>query len=114
MVSLALLLTSLDLSSFSLFFELLFSDLLLFHLVDGLNQHILVLEQVTIGCEIEMMVNILADLFGLSILSQESSENSLSSHPENLGWHSCVGGTLSLTVASVSSLSLGLMHSLAS
>ena len=103
MVSLALLLTSLDLSGFSLFFELLFSDLLLLHLVDGLNQYILVLEQVTLGGKVEMMVDILGDLLSLSILSQKSSKDSLSSHPEDLSWHSGVGGTLSLTIAGVSS-----------
>ena len=103
MVSLALLLSSLDLSSLSLFFEELFSDLLLLHLVDGLDQHVLVLEEVTLGGEVEVMVDILGDLLGLSVLSQKSSKDSLSSHPENLAWHSGVGGTLSLTIAGVSS-----------
>ena len=103
MISLALLLSSLDLSSLSLFFEELFSDLLLFHLVDGLDQYVLVLEEVTLGGEVEVMVDILGDLLGLSVLSQKSSKDSLSSHPENLAWHSGVGGTLSLTIAGVSS-----------
>lgn len=103
MVSLALLLSSLDLSSLSLFFEELFSDLLLLHLVDGLDQYVLVLEEVTLGGEVEVMVDILGDLLGLSVLSQKSSQDSLSPHPENLGWHSGVGGTLSLTIAGVSS-----------
>ena len=106
MVSLALLLRSLDLSSFSLLLELLFSDLFLLHLVDGLDQNVLVLEQVTLGGKIEMMVNILGDLLGFSILSKKSSKYSLSSHPEDLAWHSCVGGTLSLTITGVSSYSL--------
>ena len=103
MVSLALLLSSLDLSSLSLFFEELFSDLLLLHLVDGLDQYVLVLEEVTLGGEVEVMVDILGDLLGLSVLSQKSSQDSLSPHPENLAWHSGVGGTLSLTIAGVSS-----------
>ena len=103
MVSLALLLSSLDLSSLSLFFEELFSDLLLLHLVDGLDQYVLVLEEVTLGGEVEVMVDILGDLLGLSVLSQKSSQDSLSPHPENLSWHSGVGGTLSLTIAGVSS-----------
>lgn len=59
-----------------------------------------------------MMVDILRDLLSLSVLLEKSSEDSLSSHPKNLAWHSCVSGTLSLTNASVSSLSLGLMDSL--
>ena len=48
-VSLGFLLSGLDLSGFSLFFELLFSDLLLLHLVDGFNQDVLVLEEITLG-----------------------------------------------------------------
>ena len=59
-----------------------------------------------------MMVDIFRDFLRLSILSEESSENSLSSHPENLSWHSCVSGTLSLTSAGMSSLSLGFVDSL--
>ena len=102
MVSLALLLSSLDLSSLSLFFEELFSDLLLLHLVDGLDQYVLVLEEVTLGGEVEVMVDILGDLLGLSVLLEKSSEDSSSSHPDNLTWHSCVSGTLSLTKAGVS------------
>ena len=103
MVSLALLFSSLDLSSLSLFFEELFSDLLLLHLVDGLDQYVLVLEEVTLGGEVEVMVDILGDLLSLSVLSQKSSKDSLSSHPENLPWHSRVGGTLPLTIPGVSS-----------
>lgn len=47
------------------------------------------------------------DLTGGSVLGQQSSQDSQSSHPQNLGWHSCVGGTLSLTVTHVSTTSLG-------
>jgi len=113
-VSLGLLLSSLDSSGFSLFLELGLSDFLLLHLVDGFDQNGFVLELVTLGAEIEMMVDILGDLLGLSVLLEKSSEDSLSSHPEDLRRHSCVSGTLSLTETVVSSLSLGLLHSLAS
>ena len=103
MVSLGLLLSSLDSSGFSLFLELGLSDFLLLHLVDGLDQNGFVLELVTLRAEIEMMVDILGDLLGLSILLEKSSEDSLSSHPEDLRRHSCVSGTLSLTETVVSS-----------
>ena len=102
-VSLGLLLSGLDSSSLSLFLELGLSDFLLLHLVDGLDQNGFVLELVTLGAEIEMMVDVLGDLLGFSVLLEKSSEDSLSSHPENLGWHSGVGGTLSLTETVVSS-----------
>lgn len=103
MVSLLLLLGSLDSSSLSLLLELILSDLLVLHLVDSLNENGLVLELVTLRGKIEVMIDILGDFLSLSILLEESSENSLSSHPEDLGRHSCVSGTLSLTETSVSS-----------
>ena len=102
-VSLGFLLTSLDLSGFSLFFKLLLSDLLLLHLVDGFDQNVLVLEQVTLRSNVEMMVDVLVDLLGFSIFLKKSSEDSLSSHPDDLRRHSCVLGTLSLTITRVSS-----------
>lgn len=112
MVSLFLLLGSLDSSGLLLLCEFLFSLLLSLHFVNGLDQDSLILELVTLGSQIEVMVDILGDLLCLSILSEETSENSLSSHPEDLAWHSCVLGTSSLTGTVVSSLSLGLVDSL--
>ena len=79
------------------------TDLLGLELVDSLHHDVLVLELVTLGAEIEMMVDILGDLLGLSVLLEKSSEDSLSSHPEDLRRHSCVSGTLSLTETVVSS-----------
>jgi hypothetical protein len=111
-VSLFLSNGSLLLSSFLLLSKLLFSDLFLLHSVDGLDKNGLVLELVTLGGKIEMMVDIAGDLLGLSILSKESSQNSLSSHPLDLDGHSSVGGTSSFTVTVVSTLSLGLVNSL--
>jgi len=102
MVSLLLLLSSLDSSGLLLLFKLLLSDLLVLHLVDALDKNGLVLELVTLSGKVEMMIDILSDLLGLSILLEESSENSLSSHPEDLGRHSSVSGTLSLTSSVVS------------
>jgi len=103
MVSLLLLLSSLNSSGLLLLFELLLSDLLVLHLVNALDKNGLVLELVTLSGKVEMMIDILGDLLGLSILLEESSENSLSSHPEDLGRHSSVSGTLSLTSSVVSS-----------
>jgi len=114
MVSLLLLLGGLEVSSLLLLCELLFSDLLVLHLVDSLDKNGFVLELVTLGGEVEVMVDILGDLLGLSILLEQSSEDSLSSHPLDLDGHSSASGSLSLTGAGVSSLSLGLVHSLAS
>ena len=112
MVSLLFLGGGLDLSGFLLFSNLLFSDFLLLHLVDRFDQNRLVLELVTLGGEVEVMVDVAGDLLGLSILSKKSSKNSLSTHPLDLDGHSGVSGTLSLTVTAMSSLSLGFVHSL--
>ena len=101
-------------SGLSLLGEVLLSDLLLLHLVDGLDQHGLVLELVTLGSDVEVVVDILGDLLGLSVLLEQSSQDSLSSHVEHLGWHTGVSGSSSLSLALVSALSLGLVHSLAS
>jgi hypothetical protein len=102
-VSLGFLVSGLDSSGLSLFLELGLSNFLLLHSVDGFNQDGFVLELVTLGAEIEMMVDVLGDFLGFSVLLEKSSENSLSSHPEDLGRHSCVSGTLSLTETVVSS-----------
>ena len=102
-VSLGFLLSGLESSGLSLFLELGLSDFLLLHSVDRLDQNGFVLELVTLGAEVEVMVDILGDLLGLSVLLEKSSEDSLSSHPEDLGRHSGVLGTLSLTIAGVSS-----------
>ena len=80
--------------------------------MDGFNQDTLVLELVTFGTQVEVMVDFLADLLGVSILSEKSSQNSLSSHPEDFLGHSGVLSSLSLTVTTMSSLSFGFMISL--
>lgn len=102
-VSLSFLFSSLDSSSLSLLFEFLLKDLLLLGFVNGFNKNGLVFELVTLRGKIELMINSRADLLGLSIFSEKSSENSLSSHPEDLGWHSSVSGTLSFTETRMSS-----------
>ena len=83
------------------------------HLVDGLNKDVLVLELVTLGAEVESVVDVLVDLLGVTVLDQEASEDSLAAHPQDLDGHTGVLGTLSFTVASVSALALGLVHALA-
>lgn len=110
-VSSLLLGSGLSSSGISLGLELLLSDLLLLHLVDGLDEDGLVLVLVTLGGEVEVVVDVLVDLLGLSVLPQESSEHSLASHPEDLLGHTGISGTLSLTVAGVSALPLGLVDS---
>ena len=111
-VSSLLSLGGLLLSGLLLVGELLLSDLLLLHLVDGLNEDGLVLELVTLGGEVEVVVDVGRDLLGLSELLQQSSQDSLSSHPLDLDWKSGVSGSSPLAVSGVSALSLGLVDPL--
>lgn len=112
-VALSLLLGGLDTSGVSLLGEGGLTDLLLLHLVDGLNENGLVLEQVTLGAEVEVMVDVLGDLLGIAVLDQEASEDSLAAHPQDLDGHTRVSGTLPLAGAVMSALTLGLLHALA-
>lgn len=71
----------------------------------------LVLEGVTLGELVKLVVEVLVNLALLSVLGEQSSDDSLSSHPKDLLGHSSVGGTLSLTETGVSAGSLGLGQS---
>lgn len=50
------------------------------------------------------------DLAGVTVLGQESSQDTQSSDPDDLRWQTSFLGTLSLTVTSVTTVSLGLSH----
>lgn len=50
---------------------------------------------------------VLVDLAGLTVLSQQSSQHTLSPHPLHFGGHSCLLGTLPLTGTSVTAGTLG-------
>lgn len=76
-----------------------------------LNDLSLVLESVTLGQLVEFVVQMLVNLAGSSVLGKKSSNNSQSSHPDNLSGHSGISSTLSLTVTSMSTGSSGLVKS---
>ena len=105
-VSLLLSSSGLDSSGIPLFSKFVLSDLLLLHLMDGFNKNELVLIKVTLGMEVEVMIDILGDLLGFSIFLEKSSEDSLSSHPQDLDWHSCAGLTSPFTSTVVSSYNM--------
>ena len=67
-------------------------------LVDGLNEYVLVLELVTLGRQVQLVVDVLVNLLGVTVLLQKTTQNALSAHPQNADWHTGVAGTLSLTV----------------
>jgi hypothetical protein len=50
----------------------------------------------------------LVDLLGLSVLAEKTSKHSHATHPQDLERHTGVHGTLAVTIAGVTSLSLGI------
>lgn len=76
-------------------------------LVNELHEDALVLEDVTLGLHVELVVEVLVNLAGLTVLPQQTPENTLAPHPHNLGWHTGLVGTLSLTGARVATGTLG-------
>jgi len=57
------------------------------------------------------MVKMLVDLLGITVLPEQTAENTHTPHPDNLERKSGVGSTASLTDASVTALALGLISS---
>lgn len=109
-LSLSLLLgdTGLGLSGLGLVLKSLSLDGLGLSLVDSLDQDSLVLELVTLSLHVEEVVDVVVDLALLAILAEQSTKNSLSSNPENLGGHTSLLGTSALAWSVVTTLSLGL------
>ena len=99
-------------TGFSLGFELDFSLHLSLVLVDGLDEDVLVLVEVTLGSHVEFMVHSTVDLLGITITTEESSENSLSAHPDELRRHTGVSGSLSATGTVMATTSNGSVPSL--
>ena len=97
----------LSLSGLGLLLQRLGLDGLSLSLVDGLNQDSLVLELVTLGLHVEVVIDVVIDLALLTVLAEESTENSLSSDPQDLGGHTSLLGTSALTRSHVTTLSLG-------
>ena len=93
---------------FLLSLELVVLDLFGLLLEDGLNEHSSVLELVTLGGEVELVVDGSVDLLGGSVLLEQSPQHSLPSHPEHLGGHSALEGASALTDTGVSAESDGL------
>lgn len=60
-----------------------------------LNQGALVLEGVTLGGVIQLVVEVLVDLAGGTVLDQEAAENPLTAHPEDLPAKRIVSSRLS-------------------
>ena len=73
---------------------------------NSLDKNLLVLVDVTLGKQVKLLIHLALELSLGSVLFEESSESPLSSDPDNLGWHSSIGASPSLSDSHVSSLSL--------
>merc|ERR1711922_102703 len=73
-------------------------------LVDELHQDTLVLEDVTLGLEVELVVQVTINLLGLPVSLEKATEDPHPLDPETLLRGPGVLGTLPLTKASVTSL----------
>ncbi len=76
-------------------------------LVDSFDKNSLVLVLITLSSHVEEMIDMVIDLSLLTILAEQSSENSLSSDPHDLSWHTSLSGTSALTWTHMSTLTLG-------
>jgi len=76
-------------------------------LVDEFHQHTLVLVHVTLALEVKLVVLVLVDLLGLTVLLEETTKHTHAAHPQDLGRHTSFTSTLPLTNSSVATLTLG-------
>jgi hypothetical protein len=93
--------------SISLVLDGLGSELLSLSLVDVLHKDTLVLEDITLGLEVQGMVQVLVDLTSFSVLAEETTEDTHTAHPEDLTGHTGISSTLTLTVTHVATSTLG-------
>merc|ERR1719261_415890 len=82
--------------------------LLSLFLVDSFDEHALVLVLVTLGLHIEEVVKMLVNLLLLTVLSEQPSQYTQTTHPEHLCWHPCFACSTALASTHVTTLALGL------
>ena len=65
------------------------------------------LEGVTLAQVVELVVEVLVNLAAGTVLGEQTTEDTLAAHPQDLLGHTGIGGTLALSVATVAALSPG-------
>ena len=86
------------------------TGLLRLGLVDVLDEGTLVLEGVTLGRGVERVVEVVGDLARVSVLSEQATEDALTTHPLDGRSETSLRGTVTLTGTAVSAESLGGLH----
>lgn len=98
---------SLVLAGLRLFLQQLGLGVVSLLLVDELNQHTLVLVHVTFAFDVELVVDVTVDLLLLTVLLQKTTEDALTTHPQNLCRHTSLAGSAPLSGSAVTTLPLG-------
>ena len=80
------------------------SGLLSLLLVDELHQDTLVLEHVTLGLQVQLVVKMTINLLGLTVTLEETPQNTHPFHPHFFLGHSGILGTFPLTVTGMTAL----------
>jgi hypothetical protein len=75
----------------------LLSCLLSLGLVDAFHENTLVLKGVTLDLHIHVMVHVLVNLLGFTVLAEQTPEHTHPPHPQDLGWKPSLPGTPTLT-----------------
>merc|ERR1712002_721244 len=92
----------------SLIAQFLASLLLSLLLVNVFHQNSLVLEHITLGFHVQVVVQMKIDFLLLSVFSQKSSKDTHTVHPHHFFRHPSIGCTMSFTESLMTSLPLGL------
>lgn len=84
--------------------ELFGPGLLSLLLVDVLHEDTLVLENVALGLQVQVVVQVLVDLLSLAVLLEQPPEDTHPADPDDLAGHTGIGRTFPLARASVPTL----------
>jgi hypothetical protein len=73
------------------------TNLFSFEFMNGFHKYVLVFELVTLGTEVQLVIDMFVDLLAVTILLKESTKNTSSANVKNLAWHTSIHSTLSMT-----------------
>ena len=72
--------------------------------MDSFHQYLLGLESVTFRLHVKFMVQVFVDFICFTVFAQHTAKYTSTANPQDLLWHTCFSGTLSLTETSVATL----------
>lgn len=72
------------------------------------HQDTLILKDVSLDLEVEVVVHVLINLAGITVLAQHATEDTHATHPDHTARHTGFTGTTAFADTRVTSLALGL------